>query len=378
MGESSMKIRKSNFELLRIISMFLIVLYHVIYHGHVIENSTGLFKTLIEFILFISLMHVNLFVLLTGYFQVGNKFSFKKIWSIINSCLFYKIIFLILFAGLGLITVNKTLIIREVSLLNIDDYWFVKNYLFLYCLSPFLNKLANSLSKKEYGYMLIALTLIFSLIPYLSGNRAFSNDGFTLYNFIYLYLIGAYLRLYSVKENYLFKNMTADLFILIMIILFILSNIFNYSIFLSTKLLMVDGTVAKEIFGGINVMSNLYSNPFIIFESVVFFLIFSVLDIQSKIINSVSKLTFGVYLIHDNIFLSKYLYKWLKIDNGPIESFSFIINIFVSTILIFLVCAIIEYIRQFIFKFIYNRKISVKMRNKYYKLISDLKFKEVN
>ena len=40
--------RKSNFELLRIVSMFFIVLYHTIIHGHVIENSTNQGLTMIS------------------------------------------------------------------------------------------------------------------------------------------------------------------------------------------------------------------------------------------------------------------------------------------------------------------------------------------
>lgn len=67
----SKKIRNSNFELMRIISMFLIVLYHTIYHGHIIQNSTTLFlKTFFLILEIITIVHVNSFVLVSGYYRL--------------------------------------------------------------------------------------------------------------------------------------------------------------------------------------------------------------------------------------------------------------------------------------------------------------------
>ena len=80
------KERNSSYELMRIVSMFLIVLYHVILHGKMIENceNAGL-KILLELIKFFTLVHVNSFILVTGYFQINSKFNQKKLWSLIGS-----------------------------------------------------------------------------------------------------------------------------------------------------------------------------------------------------------------------------------------------------------------------------------------------------
>lgn len=369
--------RKSNFELLRIVSMLFIVVYHVIVHGKVIENSTNqMFITIMEFVIFTIVIHVNCFVLLTGYFQIDKKFKQKKLWSITNASLFYKIVIMVILAIIGIIKIDQVTIIKEISPINIDDYWFIKNYLFLYCLSPFLNKLALSLSKKDYHKMIIVMTIIFSVIPYITGAKAFENNGFTLCNFIYLYFIGGYLKLYKIKDNYIFKPMTNSLYKLTLKIIFISCILINFSFFITSDKLLTINPLSGELFGNIYVMSKLYSNPFVILQAVSFFLIFEKINIQSKIINFISKLTFGIYLIHDNIFITKYLYKWLNIDNGRIESYRVLLNIILATIFIFGICGFIEFIRQILFKFIYNRKISGKIRNKYYKFIIDLKFKD--
>ena len=92
------KDRISNYELLRIVSMFFIVMYHAIHHGNVINNclNEGL-KVILEFIMLVLVVHVNSFVLVTGYFQSKSNFKQSKLWSIINANWFYKSIIIIIF-----------------------------------------------------------------------------------------------------------------------------------------------------------------------------------------------------------------------------------------------------------------------------------------
>ena len=62
--------RNANYDLMKILSMFFIVLYHVIVHGNVLANIHNYTLYLItEIVLLICLVHVNSFVLVTGYFQ---------------------------------------------------------------------------------------------------------------------------------------------------------------------------------------------------------------------------------------------------------------------------------------------------------------------
>ena len=59
-------IRESNFELMRIISMFLIIVWHIIIHGHMIENSENYaIKIYLSIIQYIIIVHVNSFMILS-------------------------------------------------------------------------------------------------------------------------------------------------------------------------------------------------------------------------------------------------------------------------------------------------------------------------
>ena len=85
------KVRQSNFELMRLISMFFIVLYHmiIITGGDLIHHTSGMTNVILDFISLFIIVHVNSFILITGYFQCKQEFSFKKILSLIGSSLKY-------------------------------------------------------------------------------------------------------------------------------------------------------------------------------------------------------------------------------------------------------------------------------------------------
>lgn len=88
------KDKKSNFELMRILSMFFIVIYHIIYHGKMLQNSSGTILLILQLIICITLVHVNSFVLITGYFQYNKSFSLKRFLQTFKPHIFIKYLYL--------------------------------------------------------------------------------------------------------------------------------------------------------------------------------------------------------------------------------------------------------------------------------------------
>lgn len=369
--------RNSNFELLRIISMFFIVLGHTIIHGNIINNTINpSIKVIFEIIMLILIVHVNSYILVTGYFQSKSTFKQSKLWQILVQCLFYRIVIVFLLAILKVKTFNAVELFHAIFPLNLNEYWFIGNYLMLYCLSPFINKFINNITKKDYQKTLIVLTIIFSIIPYLTGNIAINNTGYTLYNFIYLYLLGAYIRRYPIEESYLFKRCSKQLLKIIYLLIFIFCVIINYSISTTANVLLQTNRIFAEMANWSITMTRAYSNPIIIIQSLAYFAYFQTLNVKSKFINKLSTLTLGVYLIHDNNHIREVLYKWTNIDIPNISSYSFILYAIGIALGIFITCLIVELIRKLLFKGINSLKISKKIREKYYNTIKDIYIKE--
>ena len=360
------EVRNSNHELMRIISMFLIVLGHVLLFGGLLDTtnpSVSIVYNLLEFIL---IMHVNSFVLVSGYYQSEKKFKQKNLWKIINACWFYRVVIMLIFSLAGIMSFTKIEILKDLNPIILDNYWFIRTYLILYCLSPFINKLISTLDKKSYKNLLLVGFLIVSVLPTLTEGRAFENNGYTLYNFIYLYLIGAYLRKYPLEKSYHFKRQSTKLFRLTMLLIVFTCAILNNIIFYFGKSLVGTNSILETLSNIITTSALYYSNPLIIIQSIAYFSFFATLSFNSKFINKCSSLMLGVYLIHGNPHIHVKLYTWLHLVNGPVNSISFMPYVLLTVIIVFTSCTILEFLRQLLFHFIASRKVSIKIREKYY------------
>lgn len=369
------KERNSSYELMRIISMFLIVLYHIIVHGKMIENceNAGL-KILLEVIKFMTLVHVNSFILVTGYFQIESKFNQKKIWSLIGSNWFYRLAIMILFSIFEIVNLDKVTMLKEGFPINLNEYWFFQNYLLLYCLIPFINKGILNMNKKTFQEMIIVMFIVFSIIPAVTGGEFFFNNGFSLYQFVFLYILGAYLKKFPIEKSYIFKIMSKNMYKIVLITIFFICLISNYILYSYADSISWINSGFKLISNYIKWACGNYSCPFVVIQSVAYFLYFGTLQFNSTLINKIASLTFGIYLIHDNNFVREKIYIWLKINNGPIYSYSFVIYMIIVSIIIFVVCMLIEFIRQIISKKIQNLRPIIKLKDKYYNFTKNIFF----
>ena len=328
------KQKESNFELMRIISMFLIVLYHVIYHSNIIFNSyytsSKIILTLIEVF---TLVGVNSFILLTGYFQSKSTFKIKKIINIIIQFLFYKIFIYIILSLFNIVPFTKTYIFNYLFPEELE-YWFISYYIILYLISDFFNKIIKKMNFKIYTIIIIGLTFLLSVTPMISNGIVIRNNGFGLIQFIYLYFVGAYIRLFTTKydlKNNKFKLISLSSYILLSILIVLI-----YYFILNIN-------INNNLINGIKNYSFLYSSPFVIIQSISYFLLFYNLNINSKFINNISKYILGVYLIHDNSLVRNLLSNFISNSINYTSIFNIIILVFTYSIIIFICSYLINY-----------------------------------
>lgn len=367
------KIKQSNFELMRIISMFFIVLYHVMLHGQAMHNTNGTVLLIVQFITCITLVHVNSFILITGYFQYDKKFKLKKFLSIYVEMYFYKIIIYIICDLLHIYNLTSVDIFNMINPFDIP-YWYIACYLILYLVSPFLNTLIKNIDQKSHKKLILILILCFSIAPFFSNQSVGTNNGLTVIEFIIMYFIGAYLHKYPINKSKYFEDFSKNKIQLIFFTSTIMFLILNFITYNFGQVLINNTSSLLQYFGNlINQNYIAYNFLILILQSVCYFLWFNTLNIKSKFINYISSLTLGIYLIHDHPYLKKMLYSWFNITNSNLlSSKKFILQIIIVAIIIFTISLIIEAIRQLIFKFIRKRKISQKISNKFYNYIDSL------
>ena len=113
------------------------------------------------------------------------------------------------------------------------------------------------------------------------------------------------------------------------------------------------GNFITYIFNSISASSYYYSNPIIIIQSIAYFLIFECLKFKNKIVNYISSSVFSIYVITENPYISKRLYYWIGIntkDGTIFNGFGIVFKIFAWSLIIFIVCILIESIKKELLK----------------------------
>ena len=196
--------------------------------------------------------------------------------------------------------------LRNILVSLVPNNYYVILYIAVVLLSPMINvAIVNYIdSKQKYIKSFLILLLILSVEPtiidiiskyfgdsYSSLNfigRYGSQWGYSLTNFILLYICGALLKIG--KDKYRSEYNTKIIVSLIIICIAIL--IIWYKL---------EGPVYEKN----NVFASTafeYCNPIVIIESILIFLVFEKLKFQSKTVNRIAKYSFMVYLTHVYIF----------------------------------------------------------------------------
>ncbi len=149
--------RQSNIELLRIISIFLILVVHAdflilgtpTFEELQISPTSTIARVFFEMI---SIICVDVFVIISGWF--GIRASLKGLCKLLFQVMFILTVIYVC----TLITKQSTFSIWGIlGIFMLDDYfWFVKAYIILFILSPIINAFANNASKKSIAIILIA------------------------------------------------------------------------------------------------------------------------------------------------------------------------------------------------------------------------------
>lgn len=154
--------------------------------------------------------------------------------------------------------------------------------------------------------------------------------------FYYLYIIGAYIRLYGIKffENKKLRN----------IILICLGYMIVFAIVLIGKKLEQKNIFWSNLFAYYREMNSI----FILIPSIALFYIFKEWKLRcNKVINYFASISFAVYLFHENNFMRYRLWHNIFgmefIKNIPGGVFSTLI---IATISFYLITAIIEFLRK--------------------------------
>lgn len=323
-------IRESNFELLRIILIGMVLVLHFqnVFVSDFDELKGG-YKFAFELLRSFCICAVDCFIILSGYFLCeNNKIQIRKIINLF--------VYVLLF--------NVCLYIINYFIYDKYEKGGVKNliinllprnyYLWLYCTVYILHPLLN-FGKNECKKIAVILLILFSVIPTLEDTvfkdvsdmspvaRTGNGDGYTAINFILLYYVGMFLR--TIKVD---RKTSVGMFCLCV--------------------LLITGNwlfIAKH-------SAHNYCNILVIFAATSLFCFVREFSFKSRIINFLSKSVWGIYIwngfilcILNKLYLQKY-------GDYNFDSFISVIVLFGTVILSFFIGIIIDIVFRLFIKLI--------------------------
>ncbi len=357
--------RQLNYELLRIIAMLMIVCLHYLSKGGLLGDparagmtAAGYTAWLVEAF---CLVAVNVYVLISGYFGVdawgsttdGKQFTFfgvlRKPFRIWKQVFFYSVLFGCGALVIGVQEIDPYQILSYCFPVVTEHYWFATSYVILCLIMPFLNAGVACMDQKELKYLLSGFLLLFSISKtVIPMQLPWDKYGYDSLWFVVLYLTGAYLRRYGLACVRTRRRAAA---------LYLGSVLAVFASFV-----LIRGFFLKT--GKLEDLTNYgytYNFLFCYTGAVGLFLLFQenlrgnscesraerVLERFRRPMERLSGAAFGVYLIHEHINIRGMWAGWVHSEtllHGSV--ISFLGHMIVSVLCVYLVCTVIELIRQ--------------------------------
>ena len=342
------KNRQANFELLRIVAMYMVVVLHYLTKGGAeisLAEDVGTVNLLVWLVNGLCIVTVNLYVLLSGYFLLEAKWKFTRVIELWLQVMFYSVgVPLVCFAlGIGEVA-NWGLYdwMNVIFPVQMEHYWFVTAYMVLYLLIPVLSAGVKHITQKQHQWVIAGLLLYFSIpktiLPVLIPTDRY---GYDFGWFICLFMIASYIRLYGIS---FFNNKRKAVFVYFVTIAVIWAGSVCCGV-LSRK-----GMPLAYMMD----MFYCYNHILVLAASIALFYGFKYLQISNYkiagVICGISPYVFGVYLLHENLAVRNLWQFWLGIASvqGKPELF---LHMLIAVTLVFITGVMVDFIRSCIFKF---------------------------
>ena len=191
------KTRNTNLEILRIISMYMIVFIHANrFLPHFCTGAQGTFYN--GLVNGICNAGVSCFILISGYF--GMKFKLNKLVKMecmmITFSLLETLFLVLAFPEQMQGAVLAEALIKSLLPVISRKYWFYSCYVCLYLFSGFIESFTEKIEKKNYEKLLCLLLVLFSVFPTLFYFEIMQDNGKGLVQMFMVYLIGDYIKRY--------------------------------------------------------------------------------------------------------------------------------------------------------------------------------------
>lgn len=341
------KVRNSSLELLRIISMFMVIAFHWEIHGF----GDGIRQTDLSVNQVISFsfgswgsLGVNLFFLISFYFLIKEKKVnwLRIIQNVIRVSFYGTVVTLVCFI-IGAADFSTIDLVKSILGVFAYQYWFITVYVIICVFSPIFNSVINLLNRKYYLFVLIFLFYFSYIITFIFSGGLCGKLSFA----IFIYFIIGYL------EKYPDRNIFKKYRIVGTIVLF-------FGTLIGEIVISYLGTNYNATFFKIFFRLQDTQSPVMLLIALFTFYLFASVTWHNRFINFCGKYSAGAYLLHGGAsFIKNILWDGLfKVGEFYVKSPIIYLLYYIGCVLLFLAIGILC-------EFIYSNTIAALI-NKWY------------
>lgn len=304
---------------------------------------------------------VNVFVLISGYYLIDTSetVDFHKAAKIIGQLLFYSISISCVLLLLGESKIDLTFIKNTFFPITFSSWWFASAYFVLYLAHPYINILLKRLTPVAFQKIIAIMLMLWCVIPTFFGSQYQSN--YFLW-FVTLYVLASYIKLYGLNPRFDCRHYC---------IFFIVVAVLTY---LVSVLFAILGETRSVFSDHVTYLFDQNKIPILLMSISLFMFTVQKKPHFHKMINSIASSMFGVYLIHDNQTIRKFL--WIDLFQNAKYQHSLILVPYsiLVVILVFIFCTVIDMARHKVFEkhyvkllktlYMYSKKMSVHLVTK--------------
>lgn len=344
--------RHSSIDLLKILSMFMIVVIHLLNQGQAIEFTNYLSTNFFIFyiIYIVCYIAVNVFGILTGFLMIESKWKLKNYLNLYATVFFYSFFIYLMSVFFFGNTFSIGLLLNMLFPVSRSIYWYFSSYSVLFFLIPFLQIGIKKITKIQHLFLIIFIILLGSLSTLFNKDPFGLLKGYSAIWLVFLFIIGAYIRLYldipTIKRKrwiIIYAALNIVLLISIIALSFLNNTISFRQWFLK------------------------YTSPFIIISSIIIVVLFLSFNIRNARINNVlvklSTVSFSVYIIHTHPFIFHSILKGIAKDIPSLSPMIAGFSLVLFALAIYLVCSGIDFLRLLLFKQIKINHLTDKLDN---------------
>lgn len=361
--------RNYGIDFLRMISMFMIVILHILGIGGILNSAQpySINYYTAWFLEIFSYCAINCFAMISGFVMCNSKPKLSKITELWFQIIFYTISIFLFFLIISPADINIKAIAKTLFPISTQHYWYLSAYFGLYLLIPFLNIAIKHLNQKVYTVSLIAIFVVFNILPTLTLTDTYAlKGGYSTLWLCLLYLLGAYIKKYDVL------NKTKKIWGWILFLA-------SVSITFLSKLLL--DFITPLIFGEVKCDQLLisYNSPTMVLAGIGLFLAFANMKFNNKLEKAVAVLSpavLGVYIIHANTFIWESVLKDFAATFSDYNTFIMVSLVIAFAIIIYTVCSATDILRIKLFKILKINNLCNKLEIFVYKKINKLFYKK--